>query len=297
MEIHLVDLPLDRPGFRKFVSSWLLRDGDRTYLVDTGPMSSYPILKRAVEILGGGRVDAVLLTHVHLDHGGAAGLLAREYAAPVAAPGKGIAHLLDPEALWKGSLATLGETALIYGKPVPVPEDRILPQGGLPPGFSSVDSPGHAPHHQCFVCEEAGQRILFSGEAAGVFLEGVTPFPYLRPATPPRFFPEVTLESIRKLSGLGCSRICYGHFGAADRAGEMLRLAGEQILFWKGQIRSLLARGIRPVEEGKFLSCLLEEDPLLEGFASLEPDIRERERIFLGNSIRGFLDAFAAGRA
>jgi glyoxylase-like metal-dependent hydrolase (beta-lactamase superfamily II) len=295
MQIHLVDLPLHRAGFRNFLSSWLLRDAerDKTYLVDTGPPSVWPVLREAVEKIGDGRIDAILLTHVHLDHAGAAGCAAREYNAPVAAPAKGIPHLLDPSALWKGTLQTIGETALLYGEPTPVPKELILPEGALPAGFAAIDTPGHAAHHQSFVFDDEGFLTLFPGEAAGVCLEGEEPFPYLRPATPPRFFPEVTLASLDRLLECGSSRICYGHYGSAGEAREMITFAKEQILFWKDVVLGLLRQGTPPNDEEVFFQELLERDPFLAAWSRMQPDIKARERAFLGNSIRGFLGAFA----
>ncbi len=298
MEFHLIDLPLPQIGFRRFISSWLLRDTarDKTYIVDPGPPSTWPVLREAVVGRGNDRVDAVLLTHVHLDHAGASGYVVREFGAPVTAPEKGIPHLLDPSALWEGSKKTLGETALLYGEPLPVPPEMIFREDALPKKFSAVDTPGHAAHHQCFLYDGDGALTLFAGEAAGVYLEGEAPFPYLRPATPPRFFPDVTLASLDRLLSLGCSRICYGHFGAAEGAREMLSYAKEQLLFWKDIVLGLLRRGTAPENEERFFQELLDRDPFLAAWPRMDADIQERERMFLGNSIRGFLGAFAGGQ-
>jgi glyoxylase-like metal-dependent hydrolase (beta-lactamase superfamily II) len=296
MKFVNIDLQVNKRGFRRFISSWLVRDedADRTYLVDTGPGSTWPIVRDAVALYGGGRVDAVLLTHVHLDHAGAAPLAFWEYGAPVSAAPKGISHLLEPAALWKGSVETLGGTAYLYGEPEPLPREALLADDNLPAGFSFVETPGHASHHRCFVLDEGDRgKTLFAGEAAGIFLEGEEPFPYLRPATPPRFFPEVTLESIEKLISLDCRRICYAHFGAAEGAKEMLSFAKEQIFFWRDIVVNLFRRGGAPLDEESVFEELIERDPFLAAWRRMEPDIRDREREFIGNSIRGFAGAFA----
>lgn len=296
MKLINIDLPVKKRGFRRFISSWLIRDekNDRTWIVDTGPGSTWPIARETIEKHGNGRLDGVLLTHVHLDHAGAAPLAYADYGAPMSVSPKGIPHLLNPEALWKGSVQTLGETAFLYGKPDPLPEKAIMKDEDLPAGITAVETPGHASHHRCFILDEgAGGKTLFAGEAAGIFLEGEEPFPYLRPATPPRFFPEITLESIEKLIPLGCRRICYSHFGSAEGATELLALARDQMLFWRDTVKELFRRGVSPSDEEAIFRELIKKDPFLAAWENMPPDIKEREREFLGNSIRGFADAYA----
>lgn len=295
MEYHNIDLQMERRGFRRFVSSWLLRDEvlDRTYLVDTGPSVSWPILREAVERLGGGRVDGVFLTHVHIDHAGAAALAVQEYGTPLFVSERGVPHLLDPSALWAGSVKTLGETAFFYGKPEVVPADALCTMDRLPEGFLSVPTPGHAAHHQSFAYDDPDRgRVLFAGEAAGVFLEGEERAPYLRPATPPRFFPEVTVNSMDRLLALKGTSICYAHFGWSGDAERMLTLAKEQLRLWRGVVCDLLDGGVSPSDEEAFFQELVKRDSLLGAWRTMEPDIREREREFIGNSISGFLGAY-----
>lgn len=290
-----IDLPVDKRGFRRFISSWLLRDEkkDKTYLVDIGPVATWDMVKAAVDEYGGGRIDTVLLTHIHLDHAGAAGLAVQEYGASVSVADKGISHLIEPSALWKGSVDTLGKTAHLYGEPVPVPKEALLSRDRLPERFRAVDTPGHASHHQSFIYnDEKGGPTLFAGEAAGIFLEWEKPFPYLRPATPHRFSPDVTIRSINRLLELKCSVICYAHFGAATGARDMLTFAKEQILFWRDTVLDLLRRGVAPEDEELIFRELLERDPFLAAWRQMEPDIQDREREFIGNSIRGFIGAF-----
>ena len=295
MKLVNIDLPVNKRGFRRFISSWLIRDDarDRTYIVDTGPGSTWAIVRESIEKYGEGRLDGVLLTHVHLDHAGAAPMAYADYGAPMSVSPKGIPHLLNPEALWEGSVKTLGETAFLYGRPDPLPEEAIMAEEDLPEGITAIETPGHASHHRCFILDEGDKgKTLFAGEAASIFLEGEEPFPYLRPATPPRFFPEITLESIEKLIPLGCRKICYSHFGAAEGAPELLALAKDQILFWRDTVKELFKRGVSPDDEESIFNELIEKDPFLAAWKRMEPDIKEREREFLGNSIRGFAGAY-----
>ncbi|HCL79845.1 MAG TPA: MBL fold metallo-hydrolase, partial [Synergistaceae bacterium] len=132
-------------------------------------------------------------------------------------------------------------------------------------------------------------------EAAGVFLEGEEPAPYLRPATPPRFFPEVTVSSINRLLDLKGTYICYAHFGWSGDAEKMLTLALEQLNLWRGVVCELLDGGVPPSDEEVFFQELMKRDALLGALRTMEPDIQEREREFIGNSISGFLGAYGRG--
>lgn len=294
MKLHMIELVLSKTGYRRFYSSWLLRGGDGvTCLVDPGPSSTWPQLLDAVERIGLTHVDMVLLTHVHIDHAGAAALAARDLGARIFASPRGIPHLTDPSRLWAASLRTLGETALLFGEPVAVSPYSIADEGSLPEGFSFVDTPGHASHHRSYYYDEDGEVTLFVGEAAGVFLEGELPFPCLRPATPPPFFPDVSLDSIEKLMERKCSRICFPHFGSAESAGELLAYARDQILLWKDIVLGCLRRGVDPEDHTLFVSEILERDPFMAALRNMDPDMQERERCFLFNSVRGFVEALA----
>jgi len=298
--LTLLDLPVDMEGFHHFIGIWLIQDRhlSKTLLVDVGPASASPLLLERLSDLGVRAVDFLLLTHVHIDHAGGVGHLAKAFPGlKVIAPEKGKRHLVDPSALWEGSLKTLGKVAEIYGKMIPLPGDRLIE--GLD-GVTSIDTPGHAPYHNSYVYAASGCKILFPGEAAGVFLpkglaypDGASAgFPYIRPATPPKFFFDVTLESLKKVEAVDAEWICYPHFGPSHEPENLLRLHEGQLFRFKDTTVRAVKEGAGEGEEAVdiILSRLLEEDPLLSEFARLPEDIRSRERFFLQNSIRGFLD-------
>jgi len=126
---RLTCIDLDQPsleGFRRFISSWLYRGPAFTLLVDPGPLSTIPHLVGELRRLGVGRLDAILLTHIHIDHAGGAGALLREFPeARVICHPEGIRHLIAPEKLWEGSRKVLGKLAEAYGEIVPVPAEKI----------------------------------------------------------------------------------------------------------------------------------------------------------------------------
>jgi len=283
--LTLLEFHLERPGYDGFFGSYVYR-GELNLLVDVGPAASVSQLLDFLRAEGVRHVDAVLLTHIHLDHAGGLGAVVKAFPETrVVCHGKALPYLVDPDPLWDASLKTLGDVARVYGKPEPIDQNRLIPHTEVElKGLSVVDTPGHAPHHLSLLFD----GLMFTGEAAGVHLPEEDPS-YLRPATPPRFFLEKAVASVDKLIAQGERRLCYGHFGTAESSTTMLAAHKEQLLFW----RDLLDDEQRSApEEDLFESCyrrLLRDDPKLAALTEMDPDKRERERFFILNSIKGYL--------
>ncbi len=285
--IGLISLYPPIPGFDDFIGVWLHRGDDATFLVDVGPSVTAPGLLNALEELGVTRLDYILLTHIHLDHAGAAGEMARRFpGARIVCCQAGLPHLVDPSRLWKGTVKTLGKTGEAYGPIQPTPPDRLeAAEAFVSNVVAPVITPGHSPHHVSFRTDDC----LFVGEAGGVRLTPPDGAPYLRPATPPRFFLDVALQSIDALIETDPGLMCYGHFGAEPNGAELLREHRRQLLRWE----RLIKKEMNSMETGDMveacLNRLLDDDPLLEGFFRLSREAREREKGFLINSIKGFI--------
>ena len=283
----LFQIVLDQPdldGFTDFISAWLWQ-GPPVLLVDPGPAASLSQLIRGLDALGIGRPDAILLTHIHLDHAGVAGHLCDRWpAVPIICHRSAIKHLVDPARLWQGSLKTLGATARAYGEIRPVPAERLVDAETCRSwGLRAVATPGHAPHHVSFLVDD----VLFAGEAGGVFY-AMGGAQYLRPATPPRFFLETHLESIDRLSAIGHMRFCYGHFGLTEDAPRLLAAHRRQLLAWRNLVAETMQTGLKDL--ALIDACrhrLLQSDPLLASFAAMPAATQRREAGFLNNSIRG----------
>jgi len=271
---------------------------DRVSLVDVGPASAVPVLAKNIEELGISKLDLVLLTHVHLDHSGGLGQLLKIFnSARVLVHPKGKKHLVNPDRLWESSVDVLGDVALAYGRPIPVSQSSILPDDVRLDRITRIETPGHASHHYSFLYD-LGLKILFAGEAAGTYYKRGFAYPglsdgtfILRPATPPKFYLDSALSSIKKLKALGADYMCYAHFGHTDEVDKFLDLEEKQLLYWNDLICDYLSDHQRsPVDPEDVVSYLIERDPLLRDFSNLPEDIKIRERGNILSSVNGFLD-------
>lgn len=220
----LIDLKF---GLPEVLGSYLLL-GDRPALVETGPT---PCLGALEEGLAERKIrledlEAVAVTHIHLDHAGAVGVLCRRnprlrvFVHPVGAP-----HLQDPTRLLRSAQRIYGSwMETLWGEVAPVPQDRItvvrdgetFQLGGRL--LLALDSPGHASHHHVYVDQTSG--TAFTGDAAGISLPGC---PVVRPPTPP---PDLDLDlwerTLDRLAGLQLRKLCLTHFGVRDDAAVVL---------------------------------------------------------------------------
>ena len=289
--LFLVDLDLPVSGFTQFIGSWILKDGDRALIIDPGPSAAIGTLIESLRELGIEKIGHILLTHIHLDHAGGCGDLVRNYpGAEIVCHPRAISHLTDPERLWQGSLEVLGDLARAYGKPSPIEEKGIRPDSDVVWNGSPVialETPGHAVHHLCFSYRD----LVFAGEAAGVSIPTDND-PYLRPATPPPFRPDIALRSISLVAERRPEIICYGHYGLRQNATELLHMAYDQIQLWLSVIEERQDNGLE-MDEGAIFAELLKKDPRLSAFHGLNAEARERELYFCKNSINGMLQSLS----
>ena len=215
---RIVTLDLNFQGRPHAISAFLIRQGDAVVLIESGPGSTLPGLEAglAKESLSPRNVTHVLLTHIHLDHAGAAGWLSRQgaeiYVHPVGAP-----HMLNPEKLIASATRIYGDRMeSLWGEFLPVNDNQLkIPNdaeeiviGDL--SFLPINTPGHAEHHYSYLFED----ILFCGDVGGVRIPG---YPYLRvPMPPPELHIERWHESIARLRKEKFARIAPTHFGIFD---------------------------------------------------------------------------------
>lgn len=296
MHPRLTLIDLDQSGlqgYRRFISCWLSQGQGPTFIVDPGPGNTAPHLVARLQELGVARLDLILLTHIHLDHGGAARQLLDAFPdARIVCHRKAREHLIAPERLWQGSQQVLGDMAERYGQPLPVPEAALATyQDAADVGIDIVETPGHAPHHLSFL----HHGTLFVGEAAGTFqaLEGGRW--YLRPATPPRFKLEVALKSLDRLLALDPvpERLAFAHHGLLEgRVTELLRRSREQLRRWVDTVRDSRAHAPEAGFDAlvdDVVSRLRGSDPFFGHGHLLASDIAVREQDFTRQTLRGMV--------
>jgi glyoxylase-like metal-dependent hydrolase (beta-lactamase superfamily II) len=212
----LLDLGFQTAGT---VGAFLIRTSEGPILVETGPESLYGNLEKAVEAQGHALQDIrhVLVTHIHLDHAGAAWRLAqhgaRVYVHPVGAP-----HLQDPSRLMASARRIYKEDMdRLWGRMEAIEPDRIVAledRQTVKVGdviMEAVHTPGHAIHHITFRLEDG----LFTGDVGGIRMGSG---PVIPPLPPPDIDLEVWADSIARMRALGPKYIYATHFGIKDDA-------------------------------------------------------------------------------
>ncbi|MFX1363578.1 MAG: MBL fold metallo-hydrolase [Promethearchaeota archaeon] len=289
--LYNIILKLNLDGSDFFLSPWVYNDNNLSFIVDPGPTSTIKVLKKELNNLNitDKNLDFILLTHIHMDHAGGAGSLLNYYSkAKVICHPKGIKHLINPEALWKGSKKVLGKVANLYGEIRSIPPDRILYQEKIADNkIKAIETLGHAPHHLSFLF----QKYLFAGEAAGVSY----PLPnqiYIRPATPPIFNYNISINTLDNLISLKLLdyMICYAHHGVRENADLMLRLAREQIILWTKVIQSNIQKRNKSESISYIIDKLKKKDQYFSNISFLKDDVRKREIFFVNNSIKGITE-------
>ena len=237
--IFAVDADYVRPGY---AAVHVIEHNGRAAIVDTGTNYSVPHVLAALDELGIAResVDYVLLTHIHLDHAGGAGLLIQSLPkARVLIHPRGIPHMADPSKLIAASQSVYGVDNFkkLYGDILPIPQDKIVPvTDGQRSDLSGrelelIHTPGHALHHYCIVDREHG--AIFSGDTFGLSYRALdTPQgPFIVPtSSPSQFDPDQAIASIDRMMSYAPESIYLMHY---SRVTDTPRLAASL----KSQIR------------------------------------------------------------
>jgi glyoxylase-like metal-dependent hydrolase (beta-lactamase superfamily II) len=223
-EPTILTLDLNYKNLPQTIAAYLVGGPEGLVLVETGPASTLSALRaRLVEYrVQPSDIKHILVTHIHLDHAGAAGWLARKgaqiYVHHVGAP-----HLVDPSRLLKSAARIYGDQMEdMWGETVSAPADRVtavydndvIDVAGLQ--FTALDTPGHAWHHHTYRLGD----VAFTGDAAGIHIPSSNLVDL--PAPPPEFKLEVWDKSIDRLLAEDFKAIYPTHFGRVDNPAKQL---------------------------------------------------------------------------
>ncbi len=236
-------------GWRQTTAGFLIGTSGPV-LIETGSQSSVPSVLESLAAIGVGPGDlrGIALTHIHLDHAGGVGDLARAFPnATIYVHERGARHLVDPSRLVASASRVYGPLLdSLYGRLDPTPPDRIcvLGDGDVVEvdgrSLVAIDSPGHAKHHLGFLDDESG--LLFAGDAVGVKLPGGGA---LRPATPPPDFDlGLAVASMHRFAAAHPARIVLTHFGVIEAdPDDLLTEAEETLRGWAATAESAFRAG------------------------------------------------------
>jgi glyoxylase-like metal-dependent hydrolase (beta-lactamase superfamily II) len=242
---------------REGITGTFLVRGEQTALIESGPKSSLEQVLAGLQAAGVEKLDWVIVTHIHLDHAGAAGSLALRFPeAKIAVHEIGAPHLVNPSKLWSSASRIYGdEMDRLWGGIDPIAPDRIHPLndgdkidlGGRV--LQAVETPGHARHHHAILDNDTG--TLFTGDAMGVRLQDVG---IMRPATPP---PEFNLEdavaSIKRIESMRPSSLCLTHYGPVQDVGQTCLEAVDSLQRWAQWVRTARSQSRELDEVTKFV--------------------------------------------
>ncbi|SFE35465.1 MBL fold metallo-hydrolase [Alteribacillus iranensis] len=263
-------------------------------IIDTGPSLSVPYIKESIEFLGRDLTDVryIIVTHVHLDHAGGAGLLIKDCPnAKVVVHPRGAKHLAHPERLIQGAKAVYGSQFDSFFAPVyPVDEDKIMTASheetislSKERTLTFLNTPGHANHH--FSMVDSKSKGIFTGDTIGIqYYEGkrLGKEMYVPTTSPNHFDPDKMLESLSLLLSYKPTRIFFGHYGMTTHISEVKR----QIESWipifmelgyeayeKGEDHTFLATRIHRAVSNHYGIDHLTDDHLLHQIIQLDAHI------------------------
>ena len=229
-------LDLRHLGRERVIGCYLLETDDGLALQDCGPTTCVPELKARLAERGLRLQDVqhLLLSHIHLDHAGATGVLVREHPAlQVHVSEVGAPHLVDPSKLEKSARRLYGdEMDTLWGELTPVPEENVHEVGREVAGLECFPSPGHAEHHVCYL---DARGTLYAGDATGVRIQ---PARFVLPPTPP---PEIDLEAwhatLDEIERRAPKHLALIHFGVAEDIGRHLDELRARLDEWAARVR------------------------------------------------------------
>lgn len=292
--VYLIDTePL---GIPQLIGVYLVVGEGKAALIDAGAMTGLKSLLAALKsLLSRSNIKklSIALTHIHLDHGGAAASLLKTlinegYEGEILVHPRGVKHVVNPAKLWSSALTVLGEErANAMGKPEPidpeyvhgVEDGELIDLGNVK--VKALYTPGHAPHHVAYIV--IPDSVAVTGDALAIHHEGK-----LHPVTPPPFRADLALKSIERIKEEHPDVVTVSHYGVLPWKGEeALERAKNKILQWLNIVENAVKGGLTDPDE--VFKIILKEDPEVTEIMAA----RENNPIFKNSAktaLRGILE-------
>jgi glyoxylase-like metal-dependent hydrolase (beta-lactamase superfamily II) len=277
LPVYTIDLYLQ--GTPNAVAAHVIAGFDGHIVIDCGPESTLQTLIDGIRAVGlePEEIRHIVLTHIHLDHAGAAGKLARMYGARVYVQARGAPHLLDPSKLLASAGKIFGSRMRsLWGGIEAIPESQLtVLEGAFGPSFGSefgsdfsgwpdpnllelsghqlraYHTPGHASHHLIYTWQTPDGLAVFTGDLAGVRLPGSSN------PIPPTPAPDVDLwawsESLEVLTALKPDRLYLAHYGAIDDVPQHLQRLKSNLV----KLGALSLEAVQAGQSNRWLSLKL----------------------------------------
>jgi len=234
--VTLEPIDLLHQGKERTIASYLLDTDDGLALFDCGPTTTIPALEVGLGRHGLALRDVrhLLLSHIHLDHAGAAGVLVRMHPElQVHVSEIGAPHLVDPSRLERSARRLYGDAFdTLWGELAPIPQENVHVVGDRVLGLECFPTRGHAEHHVSYLDRDG---TLYAGDAAGV---RIAPGRYVVPPTPP---PEVDIDAwdatIAALEDRDPERLVLIHFGVFEDVQRHLADLRLELYDWADYVR------------------------------------------------------------
>ena len=285
-------------GTDRTVASYVVTGDKSAALVDVGYSLTWGRTLEGLSELGVAkeRIEFVFLTHVHLDHAGAAWEATKHFPnARLVVHEKGVRHLIDPSRLVGATRAGFGDQADYVGEMKSVQPERILPareerydlgRRSLEPIFT----PGHMPGHMSLATDDG---TLFTGDAVCVRKEGLGLIPA---GSPPVYDVAAAVRSVKRLEEMKPKIVLASHFGIYPESGKGLGLHGETIQGWKDKISAMVDQGsnLRQVSASMRDSLLREAGLEASGLDDYSDKVLLDK--LLGMTVEGYMGYILAGK-
>jgi glyoxylase-like metal-dependent hydrolase (beta-lactamase superfamily II) len=273
--MHFEPVDLLHLGKEHVIGVYVVDTTEGPALFDCGPATCYERLREAVDLA---EIRHVLLSHIHLDHAGAAGHVVRDFpqirvhVSEVGAP-----HVIDPSRLIGSARRLYGdELDALYGEPLPVPEENVEVIWDTAAGLKSFPAPGHASHHVCYLLEDG---TLLAGDATGV---RILPGKHVLPHAPP---PDIDLEAWDRtfddVLRHQPERLALIHFGVVsgiEEVAEHIDRTRSYLAVWAKRVHDGMsqdefvaaARADLEASEGEGAEMYLRAAPVVQSYLGLE---------------------------